>query len=235
MRPHALIAALSRAEAYPDRPSRVSMRQTHISWLLFAAPLAADQLRAHGHGQEHAGRNLGPTTRSPRAQFRRHAQTVGRPAANGACLCGAWGGAIYGGVDRGHLCASIPGGRTAPDPRPVGAHRRLFPARLPSPAGHAAGAAAGGGVLRARMLVPGGRNPSSPAGTGRLRWGSLRRALGADRSTATSLRAALRGPPAAASPSRYDPSASARRRGGSAAARVPRRAASPIILPCRED
>jgi aminoglycoside phosphotransferase family enzyme/predicted kinase len=31
----ALIEALARPDAYPDRPSQVSMRQTHISWLFF--------------------------------------------------------------------------------------------------------------------------------------------------------------------------------------------------------
>jgi len=35
MEPHAFIDALLRPEAYPDRPSHVSMRQTHISWLFF--------------------------------------------------------------------------------------------------------------------------------------------------------------------------------------------------------
>jgi aminoglycoside phosphotransferase family enzyme/predicted kinase len=39
MEPHALIAALSCPEAYPDRPSRVSMCQTHISWLFFTERL----------------------------------------------------------------------------------------------------------------------------------------------------------------------------------------------------
>ena len=51
----------------------------------------------------------------------------------------------------------------------------------------------------------------------------------------TSLRAGLRGAPAAASPSRYAQSAGARYRRGGAAARAPRPTASPIILPCRED
>ena len=35
MEPYAFIDALLRPEAYPDRPSHVSMRQTHISWLFF--------------------------------------------------------------------------------------------------------------------------------------------------------------------------------------------------------
>jgi hypothetical protein len=35
MEPLAFIDALSHPEAYPDRPSHVSMRQTHISWLFF--------------------------------------------------------------------------------------------------------------------------------------------------------------------------------------------------------
>jgi aminoglycoside phosphotransferase family enzyme len=35
MEPHALIDALSHPDAYPDHPSQVSMRQTHISWLFF--------------------------------------------------------------------------------------------------------------------------------------------------------------------------------------------------------
>ena len=35
MESHALIAALSHPGAYPDRPSQVSVRQTHISWLFF--------------------------------------------------------------------------------------------------------------------------------------------------------------------------------------------------------
>jgi uncharacterized protein len=35
MEPHALIAALSCPEAHPDRLSRVSRCQTHISWLFF--------------------------------------------------------------------------------------------------------------------------------------------------------------------------------------------------------
>jgi aminoglycoside phosphotransferase family enzyme len=35
MEPYALIDALSHPDAYPDHPSQVSMRQTHISWLFF--------------------------------------------------------------------------------------------------------------------------------------------------------------------------------------------------------
>jgi uncharacterized protein len=35
MEPHALINALLHPDAYPDQPSRVSVRQTHISWLFF--------------------------------------------------------------------------------------------------------------------------------------------------------------------------------------------------------
>jgi uncharacterized protein len=35
MQPTDLVNALSRPEAYPERPAEVSMRQTHISWLFF--------------------------------------------------------------------------------------------------------------------------------------------------------------------------------------------------------
>ena len=38
MEPQALINALSHPDAYPDRPSRVSVRQTHISSYHTALP-----------------------------------------------------------------------------------------------------------------------------------------------------------------------------------------------------
>jgi hypothetical protein len=120
MEPHAVIAALSCPEADPDRTFRVSMRQTHISWLFFTECFVYKGKRPVDFGF------LDFTTLESRKFFCDQEVGLNRRLAP----------EVY--------CASIPGGRTAPVPWPLGAHRRLFPARLPSPACHADGAAARG-------------------------------------------------------------------------------------------